>query len=125
MIKSVYAAGLRVQLRGDAGYWAAVVREDCETATTDMAAMTERVLSAMLRVQRTLAVTEARMRRFREVHALRRRLFLMNLSRECTDACKAYENELWVIVGPRFVELDKRLAMLDFTLEQRLVRVIK
>ena len=125
MITSVHATRLRAQLREDAGHWAAVVQKDCDATTAEMKEITDRAFGAILRVQRTLAATEARTRRFREVQTLRRRLFLINLSRECADACRAHEDALWARVQPRLTALDKRLAMMSFALERKLVRFVK
>lgn len=85
----------------------------------------QRALGAVLRVQRVLAALEARTRRFGEVQALRRRLFLLNLSRECADACRAHGDTFLAVVRPRLAELDRRLAMVSFAVERRLVVLVK
>lgn len=90
-----------------------------------MQEVTKRTLGALLRVQRALAATEARTRRFQEVQVLRRRFFLVSLSRECTDACRAYGDAFLASASARLAELDKRLAMVSFAVERRLIRLVK
>ena len=81
-------------LRRKPGYWTGYVRKSCDNVKEYADAQSKLVMETLLKVQRQIAITEARVQRFREIQLLRRRVYVMDICKQVKEACREAEEPL-------------------------------